>query len=428
MSATLPEQWAIKRLRYLTLRSFSDNRRTRLADVSEASFLPMEAIGVHGQINLSATRPVEKLQSGYSKFYDGDVVIAKITPCFENGKGALIRGALGGVGFGTTELHVLTPRPNIDGRFLYYVTVEPSFRQLGTASMTGTAGQQRVPEDFVRDFRVRVPQLPEQRAIADYLDRETARLDALVVAKERVLGLLAEKRRALITRAVTRGLDRRAPLRDSGIPWLGQIPAHWKTPPVYARYVVQLGKMLDEKRIRGAHLAPYLRNVDVQWGAINTAGLPKMDFDEDDRRRYALRVGDILVCEGGEVGRCALWDDTHPECYYQKALHRLRPTGGEDEPAFFVLVMRAIVDSGQFALQSSASTIQHLPAEKFRVVRYPAPPLDEQRTIVDHVALETGKLHALSTATERTIELLKERRTALITAAVTRQIDTKACA
>ena len=270
---------------------------------------------------------------------------------------------------------------------------------------------------------VLVPPLPQQRAIANYLDRETARLDALVAAKERVLGLLAEKRRALITRAVTRGLHPNVPLRDSGIPWLGKIPAHWKTPPVYARFEVQLGKMLDEKKIKGTHLAPYLRNIDVQWGVINTTDLPEMDFDEDDRCRYALRVGDILVCEGGEVGRCALWNGTRPECYYQKALHRLRPTGDEDEPAFFVLVMRAIVDSGQLALQSSAATIQHLPAEKLRVVRYPAPPLDEQRAIVAHVGRETGKLHALSVATKRTMALLGERRAALIAAAVTGQLE-----
>ena len=188
----------------------------------------MKAIGERGQLDLSANRLVEEVQSGYSRFFDGDVVIAKITPCFENGKGALIRGTLGGVGFGTTELHVLTPGPSLDGRFLYYITVDPRFRQLGAASMTGTAGQQRVPEDFVRDLRVRVPRLPQQRAIASYLDRETARLDALVAGKKRVLGLLAEKRRALITRAVIRGLDPRAPLRDSGIPWLGQTPAHWE--------------------------------------------------------------------------------------------------------------------------------------------------------------------------------------------------------
>lgn len=270
---------------------------------------------------------------------------------------------------------------------------------------------------------VLVPPLPQQRDIADYLDRETARLDALVAAKERVLGLLAEKRRALITRAVTRGLDPRVPLRNSGIPWLGEIPAHWETPPVYARFEVQLGKMLDEKKIKGTHLVPYLRNVDVQWGAINTSDLPEMDFDDDDRLRYALRAGDILVCEGGEVGRCAMWEGTHSECYYQKALHRLRPIGGRDEPAFFVLVMRAIVDSGQFALQSSAATIQHLPAEKLRVVRYPAPPLDEQRAIVAWLRSETGKLNAVAVATDRTIGLLKERRAALIAAAVTGLIN-----
>ncbi|MDE0527393.1 MAG: restriction endonuclease subunit S [Truepera sp.] len=188
----------------------------------------MEAIGEQGQLDLSASRPVSEVQSGYSQFFDGDVVIAKITPCFENGKGALIRGTLNGVGYGTTELHVLTPGPELDGRFLYYVTVDPRFRRLGEACMTGTAGQQRVPEDFVRNFRIPVPPLSQQRAIADHLDRETAQLDALVAETERLLGLLAEKRRALITRAVTRGLNPSVPLRDSGIPWLGEIPVHWK--------------------------------------------------------------------------------------------------------------------------------------------------------------------------------------------------------
>jgi hypothetical protein len=108
----------------------------------------------------------------------------------------------------------------------------------------------------IKELPLPVPPVDEQRAIADYLDRETAQLDALVAAKERLIELLAEKCRALITRAVTRGLDPRAPLRDSGIPWLGEIPAHWETPPVYSRFEVQLGKMLDEKKIKGTHLAP----------------------------------------------------------------------------------------------------------------------------------------------------------------------------
>ena len=102
-------------------------------------------------------------------------------------------------------------------------------RSMDLNQYSQSAAQPGIAVDVIANLEIPVPPLHEQRAIADYLDRETARLDGLVAAKERVLGLLAEKRRALITRAVTRGLDPRAPLRDSGIPWLGEIPAHWRT-------------------------------------------------------------------------------------------------------------------------------------------------------------------------------------------------------
>jgi type I restriction enzyme S subunit len=148
----------------------------------------MEAIGEKGELDLSAVRDIEDVRTGYTQFFDGDVLIAKITPCFENGKGALVRGTLQGVGFGTTELHVLTPSPEVDGQFLYYITASELFRKLGEAGMTGAAGQKRVPEDFVRDFRVPVPPIYQQRAIADYLDRETARLDGLMAAKSAYWG------------------------------------------------------------------------------------------------------------------------------------------------------------------------------------------------------------------------------------------------
>ena len=88
----------------------------------------MEAIGEQGTLDLSDMREIEEVSSGYTQFFDGDVIVAKITPCFENGKGALVNGTVGGVGFGTTELHVLTPSPELDGRYLYYVTASAPFR------------------------------------------------------------------------------------------------------------------------------------------------------------------------------------------------------------------------------------------------------------------------------------------------------------
>ena len=205
----------------------------------------------------------------------------------------------------------------------------------------------------------------------------------------------------------------------------GNIPLGWENPPVYARYSVQLGKMLDEKRITGAHLAPYLRNVDVRWNSINTLDLPEMDFSEEDREHYALRIGDLLICEGGEVGRTAEWNGELLECFFQKAIHRLRPITQKDEPRFFRYFMRMAVDRGDFTV-SAASTIQHLTAEKLRVVRYPAPPRETQRAIADYLDRETARLDALLAAKERVLGLLAEKRRALITRAVTRGLDPRA--
>lgn len=201
-----------------------------------------------------------------------------------------------------------------------------------------------------------------------------------------------------------------------------RLPSEWTRPPVYARYSVQLGKMLDEKRIVGANLAPYLRNVDVQWEGINTIDLPRMDFSEEDRKRYALQEGDLLICEGGEVGRTAIWKGELDECFFQKAVHRLRPTSEQDEPRFFRYFMRMAVDAGLFTLRT-ASTIPHLTAEQLRVVRFPAPPRPQQRAIADYLDRETARIDALIAAKERVLELLAEKRQAIITLAVTRGLD-----
>ena len=98
--------------------------------------------------------------------------------------------------------------------------------------------------------------------------------------------------------------------KDSGVEWLGEVPGHWATPPLYLRYSVELGKMLDSSRITGDHLVPYLRNVDVQWGRINFDDLPEMDIEESEYGRYTVAPGDLLVCEGGEVGRAAIVPET----------------------------------------------------------------------------------------------------------------------
>jgi type I restriction enzyme S subunit len=211
--------------------------------------------------------------------------------------------------------------------------------------------------------------------------------------------------------------------KDSGVEWLGEIPAHWDVAPVYARYEVALGKMLDASRVTGEFSGLYLRNVDVQWDAVNTEDLPAMDFAPWEHGRYLLRPGDLLVCEGGEVGRTAIWRGQIEECFYQKALHRVRPRSSKEEPRFFYYLMHAMAMGGVFVAGGNPNTIDHLTAVQLRHYHFPFAPAAEQRGIAAFLDRETARIDALVAKKEKLIALLQEKRTALITRAVTKGLD-----
>ncbi len=409
--------WPGRRLRFLTQRGLSDERRKVLTGSTRVTFLPMENIGEQGELDHSITRDIDDVRNGYTQFFDGDVLVAKITPCFENGKGALVYGTLTGVGFGTTELHVLTPSSEIDSRFLYYITASDRFRKLGEAAMFGAAGQKRVPEDFVRDYRIPVPPPAQQRAIADYLDRETTRLDALLAEKERVLALLAEKRRALITRAVTCGLDPNVPLRDSGIPWLGEIPAHWNTER--ARW------LFEERDQRSDSGEEELLTVSHLTGVTPRSEKDVKMFEAKTTEGYKICLSGDLVINTlwawmGAMGVSPVNGIVSPAYNVYEPVPRFHPS-------YVDALVRLPVFSQEVTRYSKGvwSSRLRLYPEGFFAVSLPVPPLDEQRQIVAHIANETGRLDELCAATERTTVLFKERRAARIAAAVTGEIDTK---
>ena len=308
--------------------------------------------------------------------------------------------------------------------FLLWVLrgMKPEFERL---SMGSTHMTIYMPD--LLQFRVPLPPVPRQHAIANFLDRKTAALDVLLEKKERIIALLAEKRAAVIHRAVTKGLNPDAPKKASGIAWIGEIPAHWACAPLYSRYETQLGKMLDTQRIVGGELRPYVRNADIQWSGVNIANLHQMDFSPAERMRYRLRPGDLLVCEGGAnekiVGRSAIWIGRLDECYFQKALHRVRPTLQGENPQFLLYALRAAVSLGVFVAGANPNTVFHLTGEKLRAHRFAFPPANEQNDIVREVENELKNLETLDGHVRQQLDRLREYRQALITAAVTGQLD-----
>lgn len=221
---------------------------------------------------------------------------------------------------------------------------------------------------------------------------------------------------------VESGFKRYPKYRDSGVAWLGEIPEHWKVAALRYRYEQSRGKMLDMKRITGDHLVPYLRNVDVQWDSINLLDLPRMDILPHEIERYTVREGDLLVCEGGEAGRCAIWRGGMDPCGYQKALHRLRPLDGSRDVPRFLYYTLVVASRGSFA-NGQGSTIAHLTGELLRAHRFPFPSMTEQCAIADFLDRETGKIESLVRKKQHLVELLREKREALISRAVTRGLD-----
>ena len=162
-----------------------------------------------------------------------------------------------------------------------------------------------------------------------------------------------------------------------------ELPPGWAMSSIGELTDTSLGKMLDAKQATGHHPTPYLRNVNVRWGTFDRSDVATMDIRPVELERVLARAGDVIVCEGGEPGRAAVWRRAEPIAL-QKALHRVR-TGPCVCPDFLALLLRHQAESGELSRLFTGTTIKHLPQEKLRMVRVPVPPIHEQERIVEAI-------------------------------------------
>ena len=192
--------------------------------------------------------------------------------------------------------------------------------------------------------------------------------------------------------------DGRVKCIEDEIPF--DLPEGWEWVRLGSVGDMTLGKMLDVTKNKGT-LRPYLRNINVRWGAFELSDVLEMRFEDDELERYSIRHGDLVICEGGEPGRCAVWQ-SEEVVFYQKALHRVRAI--EVLPEFLYYVIRHFIISNQYERYYTGTTIKHLTGQSLRIIPIPLPPLNEQKLIVEHLQriieeidkIETEKTEALS--------------------------------
>jgi len=357
-----------------------------------------------------AKQPDVEVNAGESlcnTFCEGDVLFGKLRPYLAKAWVAEFDGRC------STELLPFIPT-SIDARFLLYVLLSGQFVDLVNASTFGSK-MPRADWDFIGSMPIPHPPIREQHAIANFLNHETTRLDDLIASKGHWLDLLTEKRRTLIAQAVMRGVDPTAPLRDSGIPWLGDIPAHWG--------IERTRWLFKERDQRSETGMEELLTVSHLTGVTPRSEKNVNMFEAESTEGYKL-------CFAGDLVINTLWA-------WMGAMGTSR-VDGIVSPAYHVYTPGPLLDSSYvdamvripvFAQEATRyskgvwSSRLRLYPEGFFEITLPVPPIEEQRAIVEHITTQTRKIDRLRTATERSIKLLKERRAALIAVAVTGQID-----
>ena len=211
--------------------------------------------------------------------------------------------------------------------------------------------------------------------------------------------------------------------KDSGVEWLGMVPEHWVVTALKRGFSVTLGKMLQpNKGDPDDELLPYLRAANIQWQGVDTSDIKLMWLSKRDREQLGLVAGDLLVSEGGDVGRSCIWHAELDTCYFQNSVNRLRARE-ENLTHYLCYWMSVIKDKGYIDVLCNKSTIAHFTAEKVAAVPVPFPPPNEQSAIASFLDHETAKIDVLIAEQEKLIELLKEKRSAVISHAVTKGLN-----
>jgi Type I restriction modification DNA specificity domain len=417
------------RLRFATRLNPSKTEAGDLASYGSVTFAPMDALADGlGGLDTSLERPADELADGsYSYFAKGDLLLAKVTPCFENGKKALVTSLPNRIGFATSEVHVIRPDHRmIDPSYLRYLLSSETFRAAGIASMTGAGGLRRISDNAIKDFNLSISDLEAQKAIAAFLDCETARIDQLIAKKERQASVLAEREEATFLGVVT-AQEASGPREKSGVEWIGSIPANWTAPKFTHVARQETGHTPSRKEesywAPDECIIPWFSLADV-WQIrdggqiyVHETAEKISELGMENSAARLLPEGTVILSRTASVGFPAIL--SVPMATTQDFAGWI--CGPRVRPKFLYYVLRSM--KPVFRRLMMGSTHQTIYMPDIRAFRLPLPPLSEQDTIVQQLDQLTSAFRSAASKITESVDRLREYRAALITDAVTGQLD-----
>ena len=407
---SIPSHWETIALKYVALLDGKVDT-SNITPEDTVSFVPMECIRNDKRIPKTAQK--SKDNGTYSSFCNGDIAIAKVTPCFENGNICVMASLENGYAFGSSELFSVRPQ-NIVGRFLFYSLQTPYFLDGGAATMTGVGGLKRVSSYYMKNVKIVFPPLSEQSTIASYLDAQCAKIDEIIAQAKASIEDYKQWKASIIYEAVTKGLDPNVEMKDSGIEWIGKMPKHWQDINP---------KALFSQRKERANPGDRQLTASQQFGVIyqdeymEMTGTKVVTVEKDfDILKY-VSAGDFVISMRSFQGGL---EYSTKSGSISSAYVMLVPNLKLVYPRYYRWLLKS---NGYIrALQSTSDLVrdgQAMRYSNFAKVRLITLPLGEQEQIANYLDTQCAKIDKLMTEKQSLIDDLESYKKSLIYEVVT---------
>ena len=392
---SIPSHWETIPLKYVALLDGKVDV-SNIASEDMVSFAPMECVRNDKRIPRTALK--SKDNGTYSSFCNGDIAIAKVTPCFENGNICMMESLENGYAFGSSELFSVRPQ-KIVGRYLFYSLQTPYFLDGGAATMTGVGGLKRVSSYYMKNVKIVLPPLSEQSAIASYLDTQCAKIDEIIAQAKASIEDYKQWKASIIYEAVTKGLDPNVEMEDSGIDIIGEMPRHWEKCRLKYLCDIMTGNQDTQNADENGEYPFYVRSPIVQRA-----------------KDYTYEGEGILMAGDGAgagrvfhhaVGKYAI----HQRVY---CFHNFRNISVEYFLYFISELFKRVMDKG-----SAQSTVPSVRLPMIQDFVFCIPPVEEQTKIVNFLTQKCSKIYELISEKQSLIDDLESYKKSLIYEVVT---------